>query len=369
MVIFHTVCTGYGIGLPSSTGPLSSVLAVVRRLWVGVPLFFVISGYCITASADAARWRPDSGAEFFCRRFRRIYPPFWTWLLSTALGVWFVERFFSGFFERIYIPNPASFTRWQWVGNLSLTETWRWHLSGSVENVLLHPSWTLCYEEQFYVIVGLALIFARRWFFGFLAVLSLFAIVGLFAFPMLGWSTLGLCLDGKWLMFAAGVLVYYTLNYGSVRKVQASCLVLAVGVLCSVAAPEHLLEQKVNEPNLSYLCAFAFALLLIAIQRWDAKITGWSKLRPLMFYGEISYSLYLIHWPVVTIVGWGFRQLAFQNPWVIFFVGVTCCVAVASSVAYFFHRFVERKFRNSVTRCQIMKNLRLYRSPILTQNA
>src|SRR5688572_16597179 len=53
------------------------LLAAVGRFWFGVPVFFVISGYCIAASADAARAKRGGVGRYFVRRLRRIYPPLW----------------------------------------------------------------------------------------------------------------------------------------------------------------------------------------------------------------------------------------------------------------------------------------------------
>src|SRR5262245_25324420 len=44
---------------------------------IGVPIFFVISGYCIAASAESVRGNRHGAGAFFVRRFRRIYPPYW----------------------------------------------------------------------------------------------------------------------------------------------------------------------------------------------------------------------------------------------------------------------------------------------------
>src|SRR5688500_7182586 len=55
------------------------------RMWLGVPIFFVISGYCIAATADSQRRRRGRPAmEYFLRRFRRIFPPYWAVLLGTV---------------------------------------------------------------------------------------------------------------------------------------------------------------------------------------------------------------------------------------------------------------------------------------------
>jgi peptidoglycan/LPS O-acetylase OafA/YrhL len=346
VVVFHSVNTGYGLAFPTGTGSLTFVLAVVQRLWIGVPLFFVISGYCVTASADAARRRPQPGALFFRRRFRRIYPPYWVWLAIAAFAIWLVEGSHPGFFESAFVPDPRGLSLWQWIGNSTLTETWRWHATGGMENVLLSHSWTLCYEEQFYALVGLALVFARRFFFATLALVTAAVLAGLFLFPMMGVSTSGLFIDGKWLMFAAGALVYYAVNYLPPRAVVWACFPLAFGVLCAVAGPEQLLVRRVSEPNQSYFCAFAFALVLIPLHKWDARLAKVKLLRAFEFCGEMCYSLYLIHWPVVTIISWGFNQLALKNPFLILFSAVPACVLVAVALARLFHVLVERKFWN-----------------------
>lgn len=346
VVIYHSLFTGYGLAFPEGPGLLGGLLEVLRRFWLGVPLFFVISGYCISASADAARRRDRPAGEFFWRRFRRIYPVYWAWILPVAVGVWLTERMSPGFFQRAFVPDPNNFTVWQWLGNVTLTETWRWHLTGGTESFLLSPAWTLCYEEQFYAIVGLTLLIARRYMFGVLGLISVAVLAGLFVFPWLGLPTMGLFVDGRWLMFAAGVLVYYTINYAPRRAWLWAYAVLGLGVLCAVSTPERLLAREVNEPNQSYLLAFAFAILLLPLHRYDIRIgTAWWA-RPLTFCGEMCYSLYLVHWPVVTLVGWAFNQLGLSNPLIVFGAGLGCCLSVAIGVARVFHWTVERRFWN-----------------------
>jgi len=195
-------------------------------------------------------------------------------------------------------------------------------------------------------LVGLALIFARRFFFGALGSLTVAVIAGLFLFPMLGIGTMGLFLDGKWLMFAAGVVVYYALNYAPARAMSLVCLLLGFGALCSFAAPQQLLLPRVNEPNQSYLCAFSFAMLLLVLHRWDAALTRSRLLRPFSFCGEMCYSLYLVHWPVVTVASWAFSRLGLRNPFAILLLGVPFCLAVSLSLARLFHKLVERRFWN-----------------------
>src|SRR5665213_3292870 len=60
--------------------------------WVGVPIFFVISGYCISAACDSIGHRRAS-RKFFTRRFKRIYPPYWIALLGLIALHWVLQIF------------------------------------------------------------------------------------------------------------------------------------------------------------------------------------------------------------------------------------------------------------------------------------
>lgn len=348
VVVYHTVFTGWGLRFPDGPGGVGWLMPVLQRLWIGVPLFFVISGYCVTASADALRRRPGAGAQFFWRRFRRIYPPYWIWFGVAGAAVAVVDRFIRpGFFQSGFVPDPTVLTPWQWVGNLTLTETWRWHLTGGVQTAFLTHSWTLCYEEQFYAIVGLAVLLARRAFFAVLAGITVLVAAGMTGLPWLGFRVEGLFLDGQWLMFAAGVGVYYATNYASARTRGWLLVPLGFGVLCAVADPRQLLNPRVGEPNLSYLTDFVFALGLLAVKRWDARLAGARWLWPLRSCGEMCYSLYLVHLPTVLAVTWGFNALGFREPVIVLCGGVFCGLAASVALAWVFHVWVERRFLNT----------------------
>ena len=60
------------------------VVFLLTRMWMGVPIFFVISGYCISATCDSSRRRSSPMSQYFQRRLKRIYPPY---LLFTGVAV------------------------------------------------------------------------------------------------------------------------------------------------------------------------------------------------------------------------------------------------------------------------------------------
>lgn len=130
-------------------GLASTALAVGRIGWIGVPIFFVISGYAISAAADSSRRRGRGTATFFRRRVRRIYPTYWTWILVQVATVFALDAIIRpGMLTNSVAPieRPWEFTPIQWLGNLTLTESWRTNVVslGSPTDYLLGQAWTLC---------------------------------------------------------------------------------------------------------------------------------------------------------------------------------------------------------------------------------
>jgi peptidoglycan/LPS O-acetylase OafA/YrhL len=130
VIVFHAV------GIDGSPGPSETFTTLghlAMRGWIGVPLFFVISGYCIAASAS----RPQPFSDYFLRRLRRIFPPLWIFLGLTALIVLAIGA--AGLWNPIFgydhggtgpIVLPTRISIWQNVANFTLTAGWLSHLGG-----------------------------------------------------------------------------------------------------------------------------------------------------------------------------------------------------------------------------------------------
>ncbi len=150
-------------------GAWGALVAACGWMVVGVPLFFVISGYCIAATADATVARGGSVGGYFARRFRRIFPPYLAAVALVAIFALVVERLAAPglvgaeFGPIAPVPDPATLSPLQWLGNLTLTETWRpLYDPARPARYQIGPAWTLCYEEQFYAVTGVILLLARR---------------------------------------------------------------------------------------------------------------------------------------------------------------------------------------------------------------
>lgn len=296
-----------------------------EALRAGVPMFFVISGYCIAATAQSTIRKGESTGRYFLRRFRRIYPPWWVFL---ALVSWFIlTPLGSVVVDDRGIHSPRELSPFAWVGNVSLTETWLATVLGRDPIFVNGHAWTLCYEEQFYAVVGVLLFLCpHRFFTGCLAVTGL-VLASFWGLPRLGLSVRGSFLDLSWLAFAAGVWVYH-------QRVLAPSnrwlwLLPIAGILLALRKPAS--------PDWFLLPAFGFAILLAILSPWDEKIAG--SVGPLNWFGLMCYSLYLTHLPVTH---WVFLQLERFGP----LTSVSCAVVASVLVGAMFHLTVERRFLN-----------------------
>ncbi len=166
LVIFHSTMhlpkhAQVGDGWSDRAG--YALLRLTTFFNVGVPIFFVISGYCIMATLDARRRKGEGVGIYFWRRFHRIYQPYWIALSLSALTILVIERYcWPRLFTRsaFLMTSPVRLDGWEWLGNLTLTESFRFHLTGGQARYLVGHAWTLCYEEQFYAVAGLVLFLA-----------------------------------------------------------------------------------------------------------------------------------------------------------------------------------------------------------------
>jgi peptidoglycan/LPS O-acetylase OafA/YrhL len=331
----------------------SRFLLGVSRMGIGVQLFFVISGFCIAATADTSRRNGTGVGQYFVRRLRRIFPPYWAALIIATAGA--VVARACGFPDLLvgaggWIPHPDVLTWQQWVGNLTLTETWRQHVSSDPALLVLGPAWSLCYEEQFYLVCGILLLLVPRRFFVGVAVVTL-ATLGLsavsFVHPMP--NILYFFFDGQWLLFAVGVFVYYVLNYttGARGRVLAGVLCIVTGVFTVLRY--RLLansSSELQDQAFELIVASAFGVVLLFLHRWDKVLSTNRCVRPLVFCGKMCYSLYLIHWPITKVISHVFFDMGLTGVWETLLVTIPVSIAASVSAAWGFHVVVESFFLN-----------------------
>ena len=326
VVIYHAALFGEGWILP-----------LTARGEYGVAMFFVISGYCIASAADRAHTEQQPLRLYFWRRFRRIFPPFWALLgLSAALlaGLLVVA---PPFVNPAQIPllsgiqTPGEFSPVALLGNLTLTETWRHHVAGPPLRLLLSHTWTLCYEEQFYAVMG-GLLAIGRLGRGVVAVSVAVFLVTQVSHPP---ALFGFFFDGLWLLFAAGAAVFY---WRDVPPRRAIIALLAMTLLCQWRVPWFALPLTVGG---------CFACALIVLRPYDAAIMAHPATAPLAACGHRCYSIYLVHGPVTLLLSAAIASRGWTSSWATFLGTIPICLAASLLLAWPFHAYIERRFLNS----------------------
>jgi len=264
------------------------------HLWFGqstVIIFFVISGYCITSAAETGLARRYRLREFMGRRLRRIYPPYLFSLLFFMLTR--VVKLVVGAGNEL-LRSPLVYLQ-----NVTMTQwtTLLGHPQPANENptLLVGAYWSLNYEEQFYLLMGLLMSTAAGRGFR----LKHF-VLGLLGLSLL-WNALfpfvacGLFID-YWAHFALGAVVFHRLCRPMPRWLRWST---DAGLVALFLAAVWLARLRPTTGQRSaYLelaVAAGFAIVLVLLRSFDESYRRTVVGRVLAKLGLISYSLYLTH--------------------------------------------------------------------------
>ena len=327
---------------------------------LGVPMFFVISGYCIAHAATRSLSAPQPVAWFLKARVRRIYPPYaLASLMAAALSLMLTVLI------RHHVVRTSG------LGALNLLhQDWRFYVGAlMLTQVPLHVGvmipvfWTLSYEVAFYAVVALFLAGAAwaKQTHRLLDALSAVTVGALIWLILVGpncpfpWNL--------WPPFGLGVLAYQML--AQTKRASPRWIFFLCSVLIAVFALRHGGEDvkygvSAGGRALFYL-GFSSGLLLLF--RWDDRMADWRTVRLLAGIGMFSYSLYLIHGLALGFVTQAVSRIASieAHPWLLYLVKLALCVVAGK---LFFH-FCERPFLDTRQRQARREALKRLEDPVV----
>ena len=299
--------------------------------FVGVDVFFVISGFIITALL-AGRTEKINLVEFYTGRIKRILPAYFVMLAVVCVvsAVLFLPADY-GFFEKS-LKSSAFFT-----SNRYFADFGSYFAPRADELPLLH-TWSLAIEMQFYLFFPiLFMCLPRQWR------LPVFALLGLALFACSGYlvtsgkqDNLYFALRARVPEFMVGAVVALALQNRELPGKLSTALGL-LGALALVCA--FLLIDKQKFPGYWSILPCAGAGLLIAARRGPASQLLTS--RPMVWIGGISYSLYLWHWPILAFIRYYTGQYELDGAGLLLFVSGSLLLGWLS------YRYIETPIRKS----------------------
>lgn len=325
-----------------------AVLAVVlyhakllptRGGYLGVDMFFVISGFLITGNILRALANGRfTFSDFYLRRAFRLLPAAYCTVVLCTLGALLIVPSAQWSDYSKQVAGAVTFT-----ANFVLPMQAGYFETAAELKPLLH-TWSLSIEEQYYLVLPLLLVLVRtRWHGAMLALLAL-ASLALCAVMVQAafvyWrlpevdsrqAAFYLLPARAWQLLVGSLLAWATLQGrapvpATWVKRAAVCIVLLL-----FAFPTDNVHPRTD----AVIVTLATAMALAGTGRW---LPSGTLTRAVVRVGDWSYSLYLVHWPILVFV-----KLAYLGdvPW----LARTFAALLALGLAALQYRFVEQKFR------------------------
>ena len=251
--------------------------------WVGVDLFFVLSGFIMVWTTRNTKPGPRATVAFWTRRALRVYPPYWAALVMLVIMTTALPAL---------APHTSGAGIWQSI-----------MLLPADEDPYLNPGWTLIYELWFYLVFGLLLLAPKKWLGPLLGVWALAIIGGALHFGMDTGPVLHVIVNPLSLNFLMGAAVALVMSpqQEGIANPRIAAFAAAAAAFGLLAGAWYVTETGWNEWTRMLACGPASALLVAAAVHADQH----GMLRPpatLVRLGDWSYALYLTHQPLVFAI-------------------------------------------------------------------
>ena len=295
------------------------LLVVLYHLWpgrlrggyIGVDVFFVISGFLISGNLlrEVERTGRVAFAQFWARRVRRLLPAAFVVLAATGLGIFLLvpRLLWQQFFKEIGAAGL-------YVENWSLARDAVDYLAASNSPSPVQHYWTLSAEEQFYIgwpfLVMAGVLVAAAW--GWRRRPAITLVLGLATLASLVfslWQTVHnpsvayfSTFTRAW-EFGAGALLACVASSRTVRPPRLAAALSGSGLLVILGCALSF-SHSTPMPGTAAVAVVAASVVVIAAgdptSPWSvSRLLTW---RPATFIGDISYSMYLWHWPMLVLL-------------------------------------------------------------------
>jgi peptidoglycan/LPS O-acetylase OafA/YrhL len=306
--------------------------------FVGVDVFFVISGYLITTIIiRELNNNTFSIKKFYERRARRILPALiFVILISSIISFIFLTRSELASYFKSVIATLLFFS------NLYFYKTTPYFRSESDLEPLLH-TWSLSIEEQFYIIFPITLLLFHKFFKRYIFIMLIFGFfASLFICQFLALKTGGtlnfyFTFSRVWELalgaMCAHILIFKNLTYSTLIK----NLLSIIGIILIMFSIFFFSRQTLFPSFYTLVPTIGTSLIILFADR-DTFVNKILSIKFLVSIGLISYSLYLWHQPLLAFGRIFFDDLSIIQKLILIFLSI-----LMSIISYF---FIEKTFRD-----------------------
>jgi len=322
--------------------------------FIGVDIFFVISGYLITSIIlkELVTTGTFSFKHFYERRIRRILPALLFVMLVSLPFAW------------MYLL-PSSFVDFSKsiLYSLGFSSNFYFHYSGQqygAEGGLLKPflhTWSLSVEEQFYILFPIVLLVTFKYFRKYLIHILFLGIV--ISLGLAEWtsrnhlSTSFYFLHTRmWELLAGSILAYFEINNGHRSKNRILNLILPFIGLILIGHSILYFNDEMFHPSFYTFSPIIGVCLIIWFSNKDELITKILSTKLFVGIGLISYSLYLWHYPIFA-----FSRYTFILGDIFILEILSMFLILFLSIISFY--LIEKPFRNKKNKFKIVISLLL----------
>lgn len=269
--------------------------------WLGVDLFFVLSGYLITDILLRTVESKNFLRNFYMRRVLRILP-LYVFVLIICLYV--LPQLISSIHIDYYQDNQV----WFWT----FTQNWLFIFKSPIGSPIIMHFWSLAVEEQFYLVWPFIILWVKKpkpllWisFLMLVAVMILRVVLWRFQIEDLAYDSLYTFTRIDGICVGCMVALILRVNPGLLEKYRYIVVLTLAGLNFIIYFLNF--NSPARFPYLAFVGYTTFAILFgILLYECITRDSKWIKIlfanKPLRFFGRISFGFYVYHWPVYLVL-------------------------------------------------------------------
>lgn len=321
--------------------------------YVGVDVFFVISGFLITRIIlNEINENTFTFMDFYERRARRIMPALFSVMFFSFIAAWFTlnSSMMKSFCQSILYVLA-------FISNIFFCNQGNDYFAGNSELMPLLHTWSLAVEEQFYIFFPIFLIvmirFKKSLLFASLCIITAVSLIAsewginnkpVFTFYMLP--------TRMWELTIGSLIAYLSLKdknvLSKITQSLVACQALSLLGLILILSSIFTFSKETPFPGLTALPSTVGTALIIISANSKTLVGKLLSLKPFVFIGLLSYSAYLWHQPILAYA----RILSYEE---IKAPTTLSLIALTFVLSYLTWKYIETPFRNKkrFTRTQI----------------